>query len=96
MASSISPKRFIPATVKVNNISVRREAVYKILLRDIYNVLSKVLKDWEVLTILKSLETLMILRAVILKLSDFNRFSSTAISDMITMMKSNLFQLTCQ
>jgi hypothetical protein len=94
--NSIVPKRLIPATVKVNRIRVKRDAVVKIFPSDIYSVLSNDLKPSDVLTILSNLETLIILSAVTLKFNYLMSVSSMNKSDMRTMMKSNLFQLTCQ
>ena len=83
-------------SLKVKKMSISKAAVFKILPRDINSVLSSVLRPSEVLTILKSLETLIILRAVGLKFNFSSNSSSNAIKDIITMMKSNLFQLTYQ
>jgi len=90
------PKRLIPATLNVNSMSIRRAAVLIIFPSDIKSVLSSVLRPSEVLTILKSLETLMIRRAVGLKFNYSRSFSSIATRDMKTIMQSNLFQLTYQ
>jgi hypothetical protein len=90
------PKRFIPATVNVNKISIKSAADYKMFPSERNRVFSKDLSPYEVLTILRSLLTLIILRAVTLKLRSLNRVSSKAARDKMTIIKSNLFQLTCQ
>ena len=90
------PKRLIPATLNVKKISIRRAAVFKILPSDMKRVFNRVLRPSEVFTILKSLETLIIRRAVGLKFRVSSRFSFNETRDMITIMKSNLFQLTYQ
>ena len=94
--SGTPPNKLIPATPKVNRMSSKRAAVLMIFPRDMKRVLRRVLIPSDVLIILKSLETLMILRAVGLKLIYSRRVSSEAIKDIITIMKSNLFQFTYQ
>jgi hypothetical protein len=90
------PKRFIPATVKVKRMSISKAADYKMFPRDKNSVFNRDLSPYDVLTILKSLLTLIILSAVTLKLRSLKSVSSSAASDKITIIKSNLFQLTCQ
>jgi len=90
------PKRFIPATVKVKRISINKAADYKMLPSDKKSVFNRDLSPCEVLTILRSLLTLIILKAVTLKLRSLKSVSSKANRDIITIMKSNLFQFTCQ
>jgi len=70
--------------------------VFIILPIDMNKVFNRVLKPSEVLTILNKRDTLIILKAVTLKLSYSSNSSSTAIRESMTIMKSNLFQLTYQ
>ena len=94
--SGTFPKRLIPATLNVKSISVSKAAVFKIFPMDIKSVFRSVLSPSEVLTILKRRDTLIILRAVTLKFNCSSNYSSTAMSDRMTIMQSNLFQLTYQ
>ena len=90
------PNNDIPATLKVKKISIRSAAVFKMLPKDMKRVFKRVLRPSEVLTILKSLETLIIRRAVGLKFNLLSNYSFNDISESITIMQSNLFQLTYQ
>lgn len=71
-------------------------AVVKILPKDMYRVFKRPRRLSLVLTILSKRDTRIILKQVTLILRELISSSLIATSDKITMMKSNLFQLTCQ
>jgi hypothetical protein len=93
---STEPSKLIPATLNVKMIRARSAAVLKMLGIDMNRVLSSDLKLSEVLTSLMRRATLMILKIVTFTLRDSRSYSSTATSESMTIMKSNLFQLTYQ